>query len=304
MEIIELKCFLAVADKLHFGRAAQSLEMLPASLGRHIARLEDGLGTKLITRTTRHVSLTPTGNNLLEEIRDLVARFEQIEVKARSARQSHSTALRVGAIDSAAAGLMPQLLHHFREERPDIEIKLFEQKTIRLLPRLLSGRLDLAFVRPPEVQNPELVFHWLFTETAVVALPATHRLARKKLVHIAELADEPLIVPDRRSRPHSHDLTINLFLEAGLTARIAQIAEEKQTIVNIVATGLGLAIVPRWTSRLAVQGVKFVPVETTPGGTSNKLSLAAAWVRGTRDPARDALLDCLSRNLEEIARTA
>lgn len=301
---MQLRCFLAVAETLHFGRAAHNLDMLPASLGRHVKNLEEGLGLKLIARTTRHVSLTPTGEELLEDARDLVERADRFEDMARNMEVKSSNVLRVGAIDSAAAGLVPQLLTHLREERSDIQVTLYEQKTIRLLPRLMSGRIDIAFVRPPEIKPPDIVFRSLFHETAVVAIPEDHPLSLRDSVKISELAEEPLIVPDRRSRPHSHDLTMKLFLEAGLSARVAQIAEEKQTIVNIVSTGLGLAIVPRWTARLAVSGVRFVPISVGKGVAMNKLSLAAAWMRGTRDPAREALLDCLEEKLDEIAATA
>lgn len=304
MELVQLRCFLAVSEKLHFGRAAQSLDMLPASLGRHLSNLEETLGTKLVARTTRHVSLTEAGADLIEDARELVRQADMFEEKARQKHRAAASVLRVGAIDSAAAGLIPQLLKHFRVERPDVQVTLLEQKTIRLLPKLLSGRLDVAFVRPPELHNPNFVFHTLLDETAVVAMPETHRLAQCERVSIAELADEPLIVPDRRSRPHSHDLTMKLFLEAGLAARVAQIAEEKQTIVNLVSSRIGLAIVPRWTSRLAVAGVKFVPIDMWPAATMNKLTMSAAWVRGTRDPLRDALLSCLDAHLDEISETA
>jgi len=304
MELLQLRCFLAVAETLHFGRAAQDLDMLPASLGRHLRNLEDSLGTKLVARTTRHMALTEAGEELLDDARDLVGRAETLEAKARNHQRARSSVLRLGAIDSAAAGLVPQVLSYLRQEHPDMEVTLYEQKTIRLLPRLLSGRLDLAFVRQPEVQNPKIVFRHLFYETAVVAMPADHRLASKERVEVNELADEPLIVPDRGSRPHSHDLTMKVFLEAGLPARVAQIAEEKHTIVNLVSTGLGLAIVPRWTARLAVSGVRFVPFTMPPGGAAQRLTMAAAWARGTRDPAREKLLSCLARHLEEIAGTA
>lgn len=304
MEIIQLRCFVAVAEKLHFGRAAQSLDMLPASLGRYIGNLEDSLGVRLINRTTRHVALTAVGAELLDDIKDLLNRVENIEAKAHNFDRLDSLALRVGSIDSAAAGLLPPLLNFFKTERPDIEVTLFEQKTIRLLPRLLSGRLDLAFVRPPDVRPDRIVFRPLLNETPVVAVPTSHPLADRSSVKIEDLAQEPLIVPDRGSRPHSHDLTIQLFAEAGLTAKIAQIAEEKQTIVNIVSAGLGLAIVPRWASRFAVGNVKFVPIETHSSQAMTKLSLAAAWVRDVRDPARDALLDCLIRHLEDFQKSA
>jgi DNA-binding transcriptional LysR family regulator len=304
VDISKFRCFLAAAEAMHFGRAAQSLDMLPASLGRQIRLLEDSLETKLFVRTTRAVALTEAGEAILEDARALVAQADNLEEKVRAIRKSAAPVLKVGAIDSAAAGLMPQLLRHFRSEHPEVEVQLVEQKTIHLLPKLLSGSLDVAFCRPPELRDPRIAFRTLFFETAVIALPTDHPLASSPEVSIADLADAPLIVPDRRSRPHSHDLTLKLFAEAGLTARVAQVAEEKHTIVNLVATGAGLAIVPRWTSHLAVPGVCFVPLALPPGTTRSKLILAAAWTRGTRDAHRDALLVVLDKNLKAIEASA
>src|SRR5438128_11059398 len=258
MDLHHLRCFVAAAEELHFGRAAQRLDMLPSALGRFIRLLEEDLGTRLMTRTTRSVTLTDDGAVLLKEARALLAQADALAAKFRTRGRKQASAVRVGAIDSAAAGLLPMLLHDFRERRPDVTVQLVEDKTIRLLPRLLSGRLDLAFMRPPENLNKRLDFLFLFHETAVVAVSDHHPLASKKRVTIADLEDEPLIVPERRSRPHSHDLTMKLFAEAGCEARVAQIADEKQTIVNLVSAGLGVAIVPRWTSRLATRGVRLI----------------------------------------------
>lgn len=304
MDIAQLKCFLAAADALHFGRAAQSLDMLPASLGRQIRILEERLETRLFLRTTRSVALTEAGKAVLEDVRGLVEQAERIEARVREIRKADSSVLRVGAIDSAAAGLVPQLLQLMRAEHPELEVQIVEQKTIHLLPKLLSGSLDLAFCRPPDMRDPRINFRTLFFESAVVALPSDHPLAARAEVSIRDLVDAPLIVPDRRSRPHSHDLTIKLFLDAGLTARIAQVAEEKHTIVNLVASGAGLAIVPRWTSRIAVPGVTFVRLTIPEGTTRSKLILAAAWTRGARDPQRDALLATLEQNLAVIEASA
>lgn len=304
MELIQLRCFLAVAEDLHFGRAARRLDLLPASLGRHIKNLEEGLGSKLILRTTRHVALSDSGRAILDDARQLVERADALEARARTSYREQSPLLRIGAIDSASIGLVPQLLTHFRQSNPEIEVNLHEQKTIRLLPRLLSGRLDLAIIRPPERPDNRFVFKPLLAETAVVAVPAGHVLADRSSLCAGDLEGEPLIVPDRHSRPHSHDLTIKLMLEAGYSARIGQVAEEKHTIVNMVSAGLGLAIVPRWSSRLAISGVQFIPILAPDGTPVRRLLLAAAWVRNTRDPARDLLLDCLDRNLDEISRTA
>ena len=304
MNEMQLRCFLAAAEKLHFGRAAQDLGILPATFGRQVKQLEDRLGVELFRRTTRDVALTEAGEAVVEDARTVLAQMVAFEEKVRAVRASRTHVLRVGAIDSAAAGLLPQILPPMRTAHPDLEIQIVEQKTIHLLPKLLSGSLDIAFCRPPDVRDSRLVFRTLFHETAVVALPANHRLAGTEQIEITDLADEPLIVPDRRSRPHSHDLTITLFLRAGLTARISQIAEEKQTIVNLVASGSGLAIVPRWTSRLRVQGVRFLPLCAQDTAPQPKLILAAAWTRNTRDPERDALMDQLETQLNEIEASA
>jgi DNA-binding transcriptional LysR family regulator len=301
MDLHQLRCFIAAAEELHFGRAAQQLEMLPSALGRYIRMLEDDLGTRLLTRTTRSVALTEDGAEFLKEARDLLAKADRLAAGFRARGRAHAAAIRVGAIDSAAAGLLPALLYDIRDRRPDVSVKLVEDKTIRLLPRLLSGRLDLAFVRPPENPDKRLEFLFLLHETAVVAVSDQHPLASKMSLTIADLAEEPLIVPERRSRPHSHDLTMKLFAEAGFQARVVQLADEKQTIVNLVAAGLGVAIVPRWTSRMAARGVRYVPLAMS---AMNKLPLAAAWTRGTRDPVRDQLIEMLQANLSHYAREA
>jgi DNA-binding transcriptional LysR family regulator len=301
MDLHQLRCFVAAAEELHFGRAAQRLEMLPSALGRFVRLLEEDLGTRLMTRTTRSVMLTDDGAVLFKEARALLAQADALAAKFRTRGRKHAVTIRVGAIDSAAAGLLPMLLRDFREQRPEVAVQLIEEKTIRLLPRLLSGRLDLAFVRPPESPDKRLELMFLFHETAVVALCDHHPLASKKRISIAELADQPLIVPERRSRPHSHDLTIKLFAEAGFEARIAQIAEEKQTIVNLVAAQLGVAIVPKWTSRMAARGVRYVRLAASD---MKKLPLAAAWSRGTRDSVRDDMLEVLRRHLSRYARQA
>ncbi len=301
MDLHQLRCFVAAAEELHFGRAAQRLDMLPSALGRFIRLLEEDLGTRLMTRTTRSVTLTDDGAVLLKQARALLAQADALAATFRTHGRKQASTVRVGAIDSAAAGLLPMLLHDFRARRPDVTVQLVEDKTMRLLPQLLSGRLDLAFVRPPESTNKRLEFLFLFHETAVVAVSDRHPLASKKRVTIADLADQPLIVPERRSRPHSHDLTMKLFAEAGLEARIVQIANEKQTIVNLVSAELGVAIVPKWTSRMAARGVRYVRLAASD---MNKLPLAAAWTRGTRDPIRDDMLDMLKTYLARYALEA
>lgn len=304
MELRQLRCFVAVAEELHFGRAARRLEMLPAALGRQIRMLESDLATRLLTRSTRTVALTEDGAGLLEDARDVLGRADALAANFRQRGRRAATTLRLGAIDTAAAGLVPLLLHDLRRARADLKVQLFEDKTVRLLPRLLSGSLDLAFVRPPEQHDKRIEFRMVLHETAVVAVPAGHRFAKRKLLSVDALADEPLIVPERRSRPHSYDLTFKLFEGAGSRPKIAQVAQEKQTIVSLVAAEIGLAIVPRWASRLSVAGVRYVPLKAQTHDQPGLLPLAAAWVRGTRDPARDALLALLEARLSRYSAQA
>ncbi len=304
MDLHQLRCFVAVADELHFGRAARRLDMLPSALGRHVRLLEEELGTQLLLRTTRNVALSGDGAALLDDARALIARADELGARFRERGRRRARTLKLGAIDTAAAGLVPMLLHDVRKAHPDVAVQLFEEKTIRLLPRLISGRLDLALVRPPEHRDQRIEFAMLFHETAVVAVPARHKLASRRRMTIEQLADAPLIVPDRRARPHSHDLTIKLFERAGLRASIAQVAEEKQTIVNLVAAEIGLAIIPRWASRFAVPGVRYIPLDVRGMDRLNLLPLAAAWVRGSRDPVRDELMATLRRHLRRYAAEA
>jgi DNA-binding transcriptional LysR family regulator len=305
MDLHQLRCFLAAAEELHFGRAAQRLNMLPSALGRQIKVLEQDLGATLFARTTRSVSLTHDGESLRREVAPILAQIEAVETRFRTRQRVRaSRRFRIGAIDSAAAGLLPSLLHDLRERFPGLAVQVLEDKTIRLLPKILSGALDVALVRPPERLDKRIEFLPLLEESAVVAVAQGHPLARRKSVQLHDLANEPLIVPDRRSRPHSHDLTVKLFAQAGLTPHIAEVADEKQTIVNLVAAGLGVAVVPRWTSRLAVPGVRFIPLSIPAGSRVGRLPLAAAWLKGSRDPARDVVLEVLATYLPIYSETA
>lgn len=304
MELHQLRCFVAVAEELHFGKAARRLEMLPSALGRQVRLLEESLATPLLLRTTRNVTLTQDGTAFCEDARALLATAEEMSRRFRERGRRRSQVLRVGAIDTAAAGLLPEILHGFRKHRPNVTVHLIEDKTVHLLPKLISERLDLAFVRPPENADSRIEFQLLLHETPVVAVPSRHKLANNSRLFIETLVDEPLIVPDRRSRPHSHDLTIKLFRQAGLKPNISQVAEEKQTIVNLVAAKVGLAIVPRWTSRLKVSGVKFVPLIAKSAKQLQILPLAAAWLRGTHDPLREEMLALLRLRLLTYAAKA
>lgn len=299
MDIKLIRCFNMVAEELHFGRAAQRMDMLPSALGRNIRILEEGLGVRLFERSTRNVGLTASGRALLEKSGELIDLFDREMQRVRMSAAPDDRVIRVGAIDSASTGLLPQLVRDFREIEPELELTLVEDKTVKLLPRLISGNLDLAFVRPPTIPRPEIEFAHLMNEATVIALPADHALATKKVIKIYDLEGVPLIVPSPRNRPHSYKLTMDVFQREGLKPKVAQTADEKHTIVRLVATGLGVALVPQWTSRISVDGVVYRKLRTDSGKEIRELPLAAAWVRGSIDPARDRLVELVRSRLKQ-----
>ncbi|MBB3937327.1 LysR family transcriptional regulator [Aureimonas phyllosphaerae] len=301
MDLKQIRCVLAAAEEMHFGRAARSLDMLPAGLGRQIRLLEEELGIALFARTTRSVVLTDAGRDFVRDARPLVDAADGMVERFRDRGRTVSRVIRLGAIDSAAAGLVPALIHDLHAIDPGLTIQLTEEKSIRLVPKLLSGRLDLAIIRPGAKPVPGLCTRFLLHETAVVALPASHALGNGAVVSISALADVAMIIPERRSRPHSHDLTMKLFEEEGLAPRIAQVAEEKQTILNMVSAGIGAAIVPMWSTRLGVTNVVFRRLEGHPMRGAERLPLAVAWQAHVRDANRDLLLGLLQTNLDRYA---
>lgn len=302
MDLKLLNCFEVAASELHFGRAARRLDMMPSALGRNIRLLEEELGARLFMRSTRNVALTRSGHELLKQVPALLAGFEAAIAQVRAVSDGRERVFRIGAIDSAATGLIPQLMHDFRALIPEAEIILVEDKTARMLPKMINGGLDVAFVRPPRMVRPQLHFEPLLHEPTLVVLPLRHPLAQHSQIRIEDLADVPMIVPSPRNRPHSYDLTMRLFRNVGLDPKIAQQADEKQTIVNLVATGIGAALVPYWTSRIGVGGVVYKPLVGADGCIVRELPLAVAWVAGSKDVLRDMLMELLHANLDQYSR--
>lgn len=296
METQQLRCFVAAAEETHFGRAAERLKISPSSLGRQLRLLEESLGAPLFNRTTRSVSLTTEGLLLLEEARNLILQADRIGSLIRDSSRAKMQTIRIGAIDSAAAGLIPLLVYDISREKPGVKIEILEEKSVSLIPKLLSGRLDLAFVRPRPNPNPEVEHVLLLNEVGVAAVPTSHPLAEREYVSVDELIDQPLILPERKLRPHSHDLTIRLFADVGVAPIICQYATEKHTILNLVAAGVGIAIVPRWSSRIGTPGVSFIELRAVIP-EHNSLPLAVAWMRGVRDPLRDSILTIIHTRL-------
>jgi len=254
MDLRQLRCFIAVAEELHFGRAAERLGLAPPALSRQISALEDELGVSLLTRTTRQVALTRAGLIMLEEAKAILVRMERASRSVREASLASSKVLRVGAIDAASSSFVPEALVTFRSRHPGIEIKFVEAMTAPLVQMLEAGKLDLALLRPPR-KPTDCAFEILRVERPIVVLSESHPLAAREYLTMQDLISEPFVVPSKRIRPFAYDLVMAYFESVGAVPNVTIEATEKPAMMSAVAAGLGMALAPDWVSRLSFPGV-------------------------------------------------
>ena len=244
LDVRRLQYFVAVAETLHFRKAAERLHVAQPALSQQIRRLEDDLGCALLTRNRRRVELTPAGQALLESGRRAIVQLLHAEDAARHTAANQIALLRIGFLNPAAFPVLPRLLQRLRAERPDLFVVLREGSSAALLEEVRLGQLDVAFVRGP-ITHPGVRIDVLHREPLIAVLPATHPLARRRRVPPAELGDEPFIGFRRDVAPSLHDAITRLCMDAGFAPAFVTEASEWYTIVSLVAAGLGVAILPQ-----------------------------------------------------------
>ncbi len=254
MDLRQLRCFIAVAEEMHFGRAAERLHIAPPALSRMVRTLEEEIGAPLLQRTTRAVTLTKAGLGFLEDAQAILARTEEAARNAREIADSNRMTLRVGAIDSASASILPQAIKLLRDANPTVDIRLTETMTAPQLQMLRTGRLDIALIRPPMTVT-EFPFEALRQERLVAILPDTHPLASKSYLTMADLRDQPVIIPAKRARPYAYDLVMAYFASASCVPRIVQETTEKPAMLAMVSADIGIALVPDWVMSLSRPGI-------------------------------------------------
>jgi DNA-binding transcriptional LysR family regulator len=293
MELRQLSAFIAVAEELHFGKAAEKRGVAAPALSRLITTLEQDLGALLLTRTTRQVTLTRAGLVMLEEAKAILNRVEQAGRLVRDAHSNVGHTLRIGAIDAASAGFLSDVVAEFRRHHPGIDIHFVEAMTKSLLNMLDSGRLDICLMRPPRIAT-DCAFEALRVELPFVILPDGHPLLDKASIVMADLANQPMVIPARRSRPYAYDLVMAYFERAGTVPKIAIEATEKPAMMAAVAAGLGIAIVPDWVTRLSYPGVELRKLSGAMLDPPHAGSIVGvAWRPEQRLEPRDAFLALL-----------
>lgn len=256
-ELWQLRYFSAVAERLHFGRAAEALHISQPPLSRAIRGLEDQLGVALFERSRRRVELTPAGERLLEEARRLDAQLERAVNGLRAVAAGEEARLRIGFVSLADYGVLPGLLKTYKAAHPRVRLALREMLSPDQAVALEAGELDFGLLLPPVHGAAELEHVVVQRERFVVALPARHRLARRRRIAMRALAGEPLVMVPREIAPGLYDIVANLAAKAGFSLNVAQEAIQMQTVVSLVSSGLGAAVVPGSVANLGRRGVVY-----------------------------------------------
>ncbi len=259
MSLTRLEYFVAVAEELNFTRAASRLHVSQPPLTQQIQRLEVELGVRLFDRTTRKIELTAAGRAVLDEARNILARYRQLPAMAHDATQGRVERLEIGFVPSAVIGIVPALLAQARQRIPAVSIRVHEVDIEEQLPLLRTSDLDIGFYRSFEA-HPDWHTTDLGSDDYVVALPVGHPLAAKASVEWRDLANEHLIATDRSRAVTEFDSVVAACVTHGFSPRIVAEAIQGYNTIALVASGLGVAIVPGLVTASRHDGMTYRPL--------------------------------------------
>ena len=274
MELRHLRYFLAVADELHFGRAAARLHISQPPLSQQIRQLEEELGFDLFLRTRRRVRLTDAGHAFREEAQAVLERLAKATLAAQRVARGETGALAVGFVASATYAVLPRLYRRFRERQPGVSLTLSEMSTAEQVEALRAGQIQVGLARTP-VGDEALAAEPLREEPLVLALPARHRLAARRALALRALADEPFVLFPREPRPGWVDVVQAACRGAGFRPIVAQEVLELSAAVTLVAAGIGVTLVPESAQALRIGGVVYRPLRP-PAPTTLLVALHSA----------------------------
>lgn len=284
----QLRSFVAVADELHFGRAAARLKMTQPPLSRQIQKLERAVGARLLERDNRRVALTAAGEVFLGEARRLLSLADSAPQLARRVSSGSSGVVRVGFTAASAYGVLGGLLDEIDRALPDVDVELTEMVTRRQVAALLDEEIDLGLGRPP-FDEDRFGSRLLLRECLLVAVPAGHELTRLgRPVTAADLAGRPVILHSPAQARYFHDLVVGLVPIAA--ENVVHSVSQILTMLWLVAAGRGIAFVPASAARLRIEGVEFLSWATP---VAEPVELHLLWSRESRNPALWRVLDVL-----------
>jgi len=274
MELRHLRYFVAVAEELHFGRAATRLSIVQPSLSQQIRQLEDELGFPLLRRTKRSVELTDAGKVFLSESQHILAQVQEAKRAAQRASRGEVGRLVIGYTSSSTYDLLPMMLRAYRERFPHIEVVLRELTTQEQVRALEEESIQVGLLRLP-ISAPLVSVEVVRQEPIVCVLPEKHPLAHQERIAVSLLAHEPFVLQARQRGAGYYVQLMKLCLAAGFSPNVVQEVTEMHAIVGLVAAGIGVSLVPLSTRNIRSQGVVYRELE----GTAMLTEMAVAWRR-------------------------
>ncbi|HLL79431.1 MAG TPA: LysR family transcriptional regulator [Ktedonobacteraceae bacterium] len=289
MELRHLRYFVAVAEELHFGRAATRLLIVQPSLSQQIRQLEGELGFPLLRRTKRSVELTDAGTVFLAEARKVLAQVQEAQRAARRAYRGEIGRLVIGYISSSTYDLLPMMLSAYRERFPQVDVALQELTTQEQLRALDEETIQVGLLRLP-ISDPLIQVEVVRREPIVCVLPEDHPFATRTHIPVAMLANEPFVLQSRQRGGGYYAQLMNLCLAAGFSPNVIQEVTEMHTIVSLVAAGMGVSLVPLSVNNIRSQGVVYRELE----GSTTLTEMAVARLRNSSST--------IVQNFLEVAR--
>lgn len=284
-----MRYFLALAEELHFGRAATRCHVVQPALSRQIKALEEELGVELVARTSRSVVLTPEGAWFADKARALLEHTDQaVATLSRMARGEAGT-LRFGFVPSACRTRLPGVLRAFAEAHPQVRLELHEQNSLPQLEALRAGRSDLGLVRGFGSPPRDLESRLFAAEPYVLAVPMDHPLADEQTVRLEMLDGVDFIGFPREGHPELHDALQAAFASAGVRPRVVQETAFKQTTLALVSAGMGVGLAPRSLAATAPPGVRLLPL--APDQALPRVEFLLVWPGGVGPACRDRFLE-------------
>jgi DNA-binding transcriptional LysR family regulator len=297
VELRHLRYFVAVAEELHFGRAAQRLHIVQPALSKQIASLERELGILLFHRTKRRVAATEAGLAFYEEVRAILQHIEKAVERAKLTAEGEIGGLDIGFIGPAMWSLLPDALAEHHRRFPKVRFRLHELSSMIQIGRLRDGALDAAFVRLPLPVEEDVDFMTVVREPFVLTLPESYPQAAGERVNLADFAAEPFILVPRSVEPGYYDQCIGLCHSYGFTPKIIEEGNGPTAICGMVAVGLGLTLSPASILNVPWRGLAFHELDRQ----SPTLELAVAIRREDPSASLGAFLDTLGVRAGERA---
>ncbi len=286
MDIRHLKYFIAAAEELNLGRAAQRLYISQPHLTRQIQQLEEELDVQLFLRTPKGVELAPAGKMFLEEARNIRALMEQGVERTKRASQGKMGRLDIGILGTGILQAIPQIMRKFRDSHPDVKVVLHTMSKAEQVEALRQKRISFGFHRMP-LLLPDIDNLLIINEQLLLAINEDHPLSKQESVSFMELAKQPIVLFPTEARPNFVDRVFALCRDAGFVPEISQLVGDVVTGVALVSGGFGITIVPESAATLSLPGVVYRPFFDAPAAN---VDLSCIYLKDGQTAISEAFL--------------